>query len=183
MWNPVSGRTLIRLSTESTVFRNGRYIRIQNLKPISLFSTYAYFCIIATWTGEKNHTEDCGIHSYSSSFKGTGSRDFFALICFHESSSPNPLKITLGSFWIFRKLSEIFASQGALGAPAVQVANLPPVSLILVVDTGSKASKSWSGMVSGRYMMDNLQNCLCLTHHSPMVWRLITEKINFKYLQ
>ncbi len=34
-------------------------------------------------------------------FKGTVSRDFFASGFFHESSSPKPLKITLGSFRIF----------------------------------------------------------------------------------
>jgi hypothetical protein len=36
-------------------------------------------------------------------FKGTVSRDFL-LWFFYESSSPKPLKITLGSFQIFRKI-------------------------------------------------------------------------------
>ncbi len=42
----------------------------------------------------------------------TLSRDF-ASGFFHESSSPKPLKITLGSFQIFSKLVETFASQVA----------------------------------------------------------------------
>ncbi len=37
---------------------------------------------------------------------------FFASDFFHESSSPGPLKITLGSLRIFRKFAEIFAAQG-----------------------------------------------------------------------
>ncbi len=37
----------------------------------------------------------------------------FCFRFFHESSSPKPLKITLGSFQFFGKFAEIFASQGA----------------------------------------------------------------------
>jgi hypothetical protein len=51
----------------------------------------------------------------------------------HESSSPKPLIITLGSFQIFPKFAEIFASQGAPPVPLVSVipvAKLPPVSRI-----------------------------------------------------
>jgi hypothetical protein len=46
-------------------------------------------------------------------FKGTESRDFLLQVFFHESPFPKPLKIMLGSFRIFRKFAEIFASQGA----------------------------------------------------------------------
>ncbi len=36
--------------------------------------------------------------------KGTVSRDFLLQVFFHESPSPKPLKITLGSFQIFSKI-------------------------------------------------------------------------------
>jgi hypothetical protein len=42
---------------------------------------------------------------------------------FHESSSPKPLKITSGSFIIFLKIAEIFASQGATPVSITPVAN------------------------------------------------------------
>ncbi len=45
--------------------------------------------------------------------KETVSRDFLLQVFFHESCSPKPLKLTLGSIQIFRKLVEIFASHGA----------------------------------------------------------------------
>ncbi len=48
--------------------------------------------------------------------KGTG--------FFHESSSRNPLKITLGSFSYFLKFPEIFASQGAQPVSTTWAANL-----------------------------------------------------------
>ncbi len=41
------------------------------------------------------------------------SLDFLLQVFFHESPSPKPLKITLGTFRIFGKFAEIFASQGA----------------------------------------------------------------------
>ncbi len=81
------------------------------------------------------------------SFKGRVSR-IFASDFFHESSSPKPLKITLGSFQIFLKFAEIFASQGAPPVSMTQVVTLPPVSTkpaanfatssAVVVDTGGK---------------------------------------------
>jgi hypothetical protein len=58
-------------------------------------------------------------------FKGTVSERFFASGFFHESPSPKPLIITLGSF---RKFAEIFACQGAPPVSLTPVANLPPVS-------------------------------------------------------
>ncbi len=68
--------------------------------------------------------------------KGTVSRVFYVR-CFHESSSPKPLKITLGSFRIFQKFAEIFTRQGA---PLVSTT---PVELVARfsacgVDTGGK---------------------------------------------
>ncbi len=39
--------------------------------------------------------------------------EIFASDFFHNSSSLKPLKITLGSFQIFRKFLDIFAGQGA----------------------------------------------------------------------
>jgi hypothetical protein len=68
--------------------------------------------------------------------KGTVSRDFLLQVFFHESSSPKPLKVTLGSLQLLQKFAEIFASQGA---------NLQPVlttnfatGTAGVVDTGGK---------------------------------------------
>jgi hypothetical protein len=64
--------------------------------------------------------------------------EIFCFRFFHESSSPKPLKITLGSFQIFSTILGDFASQGAppasLNLPPsgtgslVPVANLPPVA-------------------------------------------------------
>ncbi len=56
---------------------------------------------------------------------------------FHESSSPKPLKVTLGSFRIFQKFAEIFTSQGAplvSTTPAELVAKFSAYG----VDTGGK---------------------------------------------
>jgi hypothetical protein len=43
------------------------------------------------------------IITQNSPFKGTVSQDFLLQVFFHESSSPKPLKVTLGSFQIFSK--------------------------------------------------------------------------------
>jgi hypothetical protein len=43
-------------------------------------------------------------YKFFHNLKGTVYPKFFASGFFHESSSPNPLKITLGSFWIFSKI-------------------------------------------------------------------------------
>jgi hypothetical protein len=51
------------------------------------------------------------------------SRDF-CFRFFHESSSPQPLKITLGLFRIFRKFAKIFASLGATPVSTTPVVNL-----------------------------------------------------------
>ncbi len=60
-------------------------------------SMYKYFCL--------------QIH-VSFVLKGTVSWVFLLQYFFHESSSPKPLKITLGSLFV-KKFSEIFDSQGA----------------------------------------------------------------------
>ncbi len=61
---------------------------------------------------------------------------------FHESVSPKPLSIPLGSFPIVQNFAEIFAAHGALTVSTTPLANnghngttytLPPVSLIPVV--------------------------------------------------
>ncbi len=57
-----------------------------------------------------------------------GNATHFFASCFYESSSPKHQKVTLGSFWIFHKSAEIFASQGAPPVSTTPVANLPPVS-------------------------------------------------------
>jgi hypothetical protein len=59
--------------------------------------------------------------------KGSVTR-FFASGFLHESPSPKPLKVTLGSFRFFRKFAEIFTSQGAPPLSTTPVANLPPMS-------------------------------------------------------
>jgi hypothetical protein len=56
---------------------------------------------------------------------------------FHESSSPKPLKITLGHFKFFRKFAEIFASQSAPPVSTTPVANFA-TSSAGVVNTGGK---------------------------------------------
>jgi hypothetical protein len=75
-------------------------------------------------------------------FKGT---DFLLQVFFHESFSPQPLKITLGSFRIFLNFAELFASQGAPPVSTTPVANFATSisdnkgkSAIGVVDTGGK---------------------------------------------
>ncbi len=55
-------------------------------------------------------------------FKGTVSRDFLLHI-FHESYSPEPLKITFGSFLISSKIFGDIASQGAPQVSMTPVAN------------------------------------------------------------
>jgi hypothetical protein len=54
--------------------------------------------------------------------------EIFCFKFFHESPSPKPLIITLGSFQIFLKFAEIFASQSAPSVSTTPVVNLPPVS-------------------------------------------------------
>ncbi len=76
---------------------------------------------------------------------------FFASDFFHESSSPKPLKIILGSFQMFSKISRDIRNSGKLPLLLMTpAANLPPVSTIPeanfatsscgVVDTGGKLS-------------------------------------------
>ncbi len=62
---------------------------------------------------------------------------FFALGFFHESSSPMPEKITLGSFKFFRKFVEIFESQGAPLISMTLAVNFATATAT-VVDTGGK---------------------------------------------
>jgi hypothetical protein len=62
---------------------------------------------------------------------------FFASDSFHESSSPKPLKITLGSFQIFSKIRGDIASQGAPPVSKTPVANFA-TSSAGVVDNGRK---------------------------------------------
>jgi hypothetical protein len=57
---------------------------------------------------------------------------FFASGFFHESVSPQPQRISLGPFRIFREFAEIFASQGA-----PPVANFA-TNFVSVVDIGGK---------------------------------------------
>jgi hypothetical protein len=54
---------------------------------------------------------------------------------FHESPSPKPLILTLGSFRIFRKFAKIYASQGAPPVSTTPAANFA-TSFPCVVDTG-----------------------------------------------
>jgi hypothetical protein len=70
--------------------------------------------------------------SASAAIKRDNVTRFFASGFFHESPSPKPLKITVGSFRIFLKFAEIFASQGA--PPAANFATGSPCA----VDTGGK---------------------------------------------
>jgi hypothetical protein len=51
------------------------------------------------------------------------SQDFFASGLFYESVSPQPQSIPLGSFQIFSKFAEIFASQGAPSVSTTMDAN------------------------------------------------------------
>jgi hypothetical protein len=55
------------------------------------------------------------------------SRDVLLQVLFNESSSPKPLKITLGSFRFFFIRGDIRTSQGAPGINYTG-GNLPPVS-------------------------------------------------------
>jgi hypothetical protein len=60
--------------------------------------------------------------------------EIFCFRFFHESPSHKPLIITLGSFRIFRKFAEIFASQGAPPVSTTSVANLLSVSITPVAN-------------------------------------------------
>ncbi len=57
--------------------------------------------------------------------------EIFCILFFHASSSPKPPKIMLGSYQIFWKFTEIFASHIELPV-ATPVANLPLVPLVLM---------------------------------------------------
>ncbi len=65
--------------------------------------------------------------------------EIFASDFFHDSSSPKPLKITLGSFQIFLKIRRytVFTSQGAPPVSTTSVANFA-TSSAGIVDTGGK---------------------------------------------
>ncbi len=66
--------------------------------------------------------------------------EIFSFRFFHESSSPKPLKITLGTFQnVWQKFVDIFASQGA--PPVSTIANLA-ASTTDVDDTGGKFATS-----------------------------------------
>ncbi len=68
---------------------------------------------------------------------------FFALGFFHESSSPKPLKITLGSFQtFFKKCAEIFTSQGPPPVPIHRRQILQPVPLVLLKPVANMPSES-----------------------------------------
>ncbi len=54
--------------------------------------------------------------------------EIFCFRLFHESSSPKPLEIKLGSFQNFSKLAEIFASQGTTPLSTIPATSLPLVS-------------------------------------------------------
>ncbi len=61
--------------------------------------------------------------------KGIVSQDSLLQVFLQESHSPKHPKITLGSFRIFRKFAEIFASQGAPLVSTTPATNFPPVSM------------------------------------------------------
>jgi hypothetical protein len=64
-------------------------------------------------------------------------QEIFCFSFFYESPSPKPLKITLGSSRIFKKFSEIFASQGASKVSMTPVEILPLVSTTPVANNGN----------------------------------------------
>ncbi len=91
-----------------------------------LLMSYLYDVWIYIWCTQKKIKE-----VYRKSrllLKGTVSRDFFLLVFFHESVSPQPQSIPLRPFRIVRKFAEIFAIQGAPPVSPTSVAKLPPVS-------------------------------------------------------
>jgi hypothetical protein len=87
-----------------------------------------------TTTGKTYYTGRAECITY---LKGQCHHEIFASGFFHESSSPKPLKILLGSFLIFRKFAEIFASQGA------------PVSTTPVVHLELRNSNGPNGIIRG----------------------------------
>ncbi len=91
--------------------------------------------------------------------KGTVSRDFLLQIFFHESSSPKPLKIILGAFWISSKFAEIFASQGAY------VSTTPVVHLELRISPRifNKIRNGPNGIVRGLGETDKCRKRLQVT--------------------
>jgi hypothetical protein len=73
-------------------------------------------------------------------------------VFFHESFSPKPLKITLGSFRIFLNFAEIFASQGA-----------PPVSTTPVANFATSISDNKGKSVLLTLVANNWNNISLLT--------------------
>ncbi len=63
-------------------------------------------------------------------FKRDSVTIYFATGVCHKSASPKPLNISLGSFQIFRKFAEIFASQGVPPVSTTLAVNLLPVPLV-----------------------------------------------------
>jgi hypothetical protein len=79
--------------------------------------------------------EICIQHVYS--IKGTVSRDFLLLVFFMNQFPPSSRVFHLDCFEFFRKLAEIFASQGAPPVSMTPVANFSNI-FASVVDTGGK---------------------------------------------
>jgi hypothetical protein len=77
--------------------------------------------------------------------------EIFCFRFFHESSSPKPLKITLGSFRIFSEnFQRLFASQGA---PSTRINNTGGKFATGISDTGGKFTINTAGVIgtSGKF--------------------------------
>ena len=105
--------------------------------------------------------------------KGTVSRDFLLLVFFMNQFPPSPRVFHLDRFEIFRKVAEIFASQGAppVSPPVstIPVANLPPVSTTPAENFATSFTSiccyRWQtmGLISGcRYLKVNLRAKMCI---------------------
>jgi hypothetical protein len=77
------------------------------------------------------------LHSTVHYIKGTVSRDFLLLVFFMNQFPPSPRILHLDRFEFFRKIAEIFESQGAPPVSTTPVANLPPVSATPVANFSS----------------------------------------------
>jgi hypothetical protein len=105
--------------------------------------------------------------------KGTLSRDFFASGFFHESSSPKPLEVTLGSFRIFLKIRlDIRNSTCTTGIN--DTGDKFAIGTVGVVDTGGKVTTG----VNDTLMAKNgnnirLSQAVSVSIHTriqPLIW-------------
>jgi hypothetical protein len=109
-------------------------------------------------------------------FKRTVPRDFLLQVFFHESSSPKPLKITVGSFRIFSKIrGDIRKSRCTSGINDIG-GKLPPVSRTPAVNlppAGCSIACTVHGRFYGLYSAGFIYNLYYNLFYGPFVGCLL----------